>query len=327
MRIAQALLTPCASIPAVTRVLSIVGYTRSGSTLLDALLGELPGAFSAGELHYLWERGLLEERTCGCGRLVRDCEIWSAVLEKAFGDELPAPRRVMDWQSRSVRTRHTPALLAGGRGPIDKAAMRAYGDTLGRIYHAIADVTGCRVIIDSSKRPSDGALTMLLPGVEASIVHLVRDPRAVVFSWRRSKKELDRADDADMPQQSVVMSALGWFELNLGAEGVRRKAGAGGTLLRYEDLMTRPKESVENIAAMIGEPTDRLPFVGAGAVELGENHTVSGNPGRFRRGVVELRADEEWRARMPAGDRAVTTALTLPLLPRYRYPVRIAGAG
>lgn len=51
----------------MVRVLSIVGYTRSGSTLLDSILGELDGVFSAGELHYLWERGLLEHRTCGCG--------------------------------------------------------------------------------------------------------------------------------------------------------------------------------------------------------------------------------------------------------------------
>jgi len=34
----------------MVRVLSIIGYTRSGSTLLDSLLGELDGVFSAGEL-------------------------------------------------------------------------------------------------------------------------------------------------------------------------------------------------------------------------------------------------------------------------------------
>jgi hypothetical protein len=309
----------------MVRVVSIVGYTRSGSTLLDSMLGELNGAFSAGELHYLWERGLLEGRTCGCGRRVSECDVWSEVLTRAFGDDLPDPHEVMRWQARSVRTRHTPALLAGGRGPIDVSSMRAYGGALSKIYRAIAEVTGCRVVIDSSKRPSDGALTMLLPGVQTSIVHLVRDPRAVVFSWRRSKRELDR-DDADMPQQSVAMSSLGWVELNLGAEGVRRKAGADGMLLRYEDLMARPRPTMTSIAGLIGEPADDLPFVDDHTVELGENHTVSGNPGRFRRGTIELSADEEWRSTMRPVDRSLTTALTIPLLARYRYPLRVNGS-
>ncbi len=303
----------------MVRVLSIIGYTRSGSTLLDSLLGELDGVFSAGELYYLWERGLLEDRTCGCGERVADCEVWSAVLERSFGDRAPDPRQVVDWQSRAARTRHTPALLAGGRGPIDERALRAYSRTLSSVYRSIADVTGCEVIVDSSKRPSDGALTMLLDGVEASIVHLVRDPRAVVFSWRRTKRELDHPDATDMPQRSVIASAAGWVGLNLAAEAVRRKAGARGRLLRYEDLAARPRETIVEIARMIGAPTTRLPFGSDDEVTLGENHTVSGNPSRFRRGVVPIRPDTEWRSRMDASDRLLTDVVTLPLRWRYGY--------
>jgi hypothetical protein len=307
----------------VVRVLSIVGYTRSGSTLVDSILGELDGVFSAGELHYLWERGLLEGRTCGCGEQLRDCRVWSEVLKHAFGDDPPPPEQVVGWQARSVRTRHTPALLAGGRGLIDTSAMRAYGVVLSKIYRSIAEVTGSRVIIDSSTRPSVGALTMLLPRIDTSVVHLVRDPRAVAFSWRRAKRELDRADAADMPRQSVVKSSLGWLELNLGAEGVRRKADEQSRLIRYEDLMAEPRASLASIATLIGEPAGDLPFVSDRAVQLGENHTVSGNPGRFRRGIVDLVVDDEWRRHMRPRDRRLATVLTLPLLRRYGYPIRV----
>jgi len=51
-----------------TRVLYILGWGRSGSTVLGNILGEIDGFFSAGELHYLWERSLVEGRACGCGR-------------------------------------------------------------------------------------------------------------------------------------------------------------------------------------------------------------------------------------------------------------------
>jgi hypothetical protein len=56
-----------------------------------------------------------------------------------------------------------------------------------------------------------------------------------------------------------------------------------------------------------------------GIVELGENHTVTGNPDRFHRGPVELREDRAWRRNLPPPQRLVVTTLALPLLARYGY--------
>ena len=54
-------------------------------------------------------------------------------------------------------------------------------------------------------------------------------------------------------------------------------------------------------------------------ISLSLDHTVSGNPGRFRKGTIELRADEEWKAKMRGADKNVVTALTAPLLLKYGY--------
>jgi hypothetical protein len=108
--------------------------------------------------------------------------------------------------------------------------------------------------------------------------------------------------------------------MNLAAEAVRRRAGARGMLVRYEDLAARPIETVTSIATFVGAKADVLPFVGDDQAQLGDNHTVSGNPGRFRRGLVSVRPDVEWRTAMRPRDRTTTTALTLPLRWRYEYP-------
>ena len=55
-----------------------------------------------------------------------------------------------------------------------------------------------------------------------------------------------------------------------------------------------------------------------------ERHTVSGNPGRFRTGEVALRPDDRWRQEQRIGPRLTVTALALPLLHRYGYPVSVA---
>ena len=75
----------------MTTVLYIAGTGRSGSTVLAAILGEVEGVFAAGEVRYLWQRGLVEGRLCGCGVPVAECPLWSAVLAtvEASGSTLP----------------------------------------------------------------------------------------------------------------------------------------------------------------------------------------------------------------------------------------------
>ena len=64
------------------------------------------------------------------------------------------------------------------------------------------------------------------------------------------------------------------------------------------------------------------PFVSGDTVRLGTNHTLAGNPNRFRPALVRISDDDEWRSRMSRRDQRVIAAATLPFLLRYGYPVR-----
>ncbi len=94
-------------------VLFITGWDRSGSTLLSRVLAEIPGVVAVGELHYLWERGVVEGRRCSCGETAPDCPLWGEVLlavdPRQYGwsgaDELAAFIR------RAVRIRRTVEFL------------------------------------------------------------------------------------------------------------------------------------------------------------------------------------------------------------------------
>jgi hypothetical protein len=307
---------------APVKALYIMGWGRSGSTIMDNLLGGLDGFFSVGELSYFWERGLLEGRRCGCGALIKDCEVWAATLKEAFGDPFTDevdPGAIVRWQRDAARIRHTWRLLRH-----DSAApgtsLRAYADVMSRFYRALAHVTGARVIVDSSKRPSDGAVLRLVPGIDVAYVQLVRDPRAVAYSWRRRKAQLDKAQPADLVQHGPVDSTLSWTGWNLAAETLRRRHSSGKSmLLRYEDFIERPRAALMDMARLVGESPTDLPLDGERRARLSVNHTVSGNPSRFTTGVVELRRDDEWITRQARGDRFLSTLLALPLLRRYGY--------
>jgi hypothetical protein len=314
------------------KVLYIMGWGRSGSTIMDNLLGEIDGFFSAGELTYLWRRGLTEGRRCGCGEPVGDCHVWSSVLKTAFGEpptDAVNPAEIAAWQSAHVRVRHTARLLRPTPGAPETApGLRSYIKVLSRLYRAIAEVTGARVIVDSSKRPSDAAVLRLVPDISVFYVQLVRDPRAVAYSWTRRKVQPDRDHPAEMVPHGPVDSTLSWLGWNLAGEALRRRHGVSRSLVvRYEDFVARPREALGDMTELVGEGRPPLPIEGERTARLARNHTVSGNPSRFKTGTIELREDTEWLSRQTGRDRALVTALAMPLLARYGYALRArAGA-
>jgi hypothetical protein len=296
------------------KVLYLMGHGWSGSTILGNVLGELPGFFHAGELRTIWGEALPEGRMCGCGRPIGECEVWPAVIRAGFGEPItPNPDDVARWHREAVRVRYTRRLL---RFRVGWPVLDAYVPIAARLYRTIGEVSGARVVVDSSKRTGDAAILRLMEGIDPYFVHLVRDPRAVAFSWRKRD-----------PKHGPIRTMREWMVANLSDETVRRRYPPGRSIrVRYEDFVARPRETVESIARLVGEHPASLPFHGEHAVELGIHHTVGGNPSRFDAGRVELRDDSEWRTRLARRDRFVVTALGWPLMLRYRYGLRSSGS-
>ena len=308
------------------KVLFIGGWTRSGSTLLDVLVGANTGFFSTGELSSFWERGLVKGRQCGCGLRVRECPVWTSVMQRAFGsveDHIARAPQIMAWQREAVRLKNLPRLLAHGRKGSSWEPLDRYMEVLDALYRAIAEVTGASVIVDSSKNVQDAAVLRLLPGVDPFLVHLVRDPRAVAHSMQRKVMlQADESDPVDMPRSSPASSAAGWTRVNAAAEIVRRAYGPGRSIrVRYEDLAADPRAVTQSLVRFTGEQPGGVDFLDSKTLMLPGNHTVWGNSSRFRTGRLEVRSDDEWTRKLTRSGRLVPTALTLPLLPRYGYPI------
>ena len=295
------------------KVVYIAGWGRSGSTLLDNLLGQIDGFFSTGELRYLWERGLLRDWRCGCGALVKECKVWSSIVaELAEKPTTPAPETIVRWQQEVTRFRHTGKLLRASPSGVDgDPVLRSYVGLIGDLLSALARTTGARVIVDSSKRPSDAAVLALVPGIELYVVHLVRDPRAVAYAWRKRQEGID--------QHRVAVSTISWAAWNLACDAVRRAIPDRSMLVTYESFVEQPRETIQRILTLISEDPEIAPAISGNEFQLEETHTVSGNPGRFTYGPVQIRLDDQWRERLRPTQRAAATAIAVPFLGRYGY--------
>lgn len=302
-----------------TSVLYIAGSGRSGSTLVDRMLGQLDGVFAAGELRYIWTRAMLDDRLCGCGDAFSRCSTWQAIRKDAFGDAPPDPAGVAAEQRARVRALRVPSLvlrerLRRRRRPEDRRPE------LAALYGAIVRTSGAQVVVDSSKLPTY-ALLLAHSGVDLRIAHVVRDPRACAFSWLRHRRLPDVAQARDMQRQGPLKSALLWLLWNAVTEMLWAQRADHYRLVRYEDLVAHPERVLRDLAEFAGIDPESWPFRSEREVDLDVTHSVAGNPSRMRSGVIALDADLEWMSHMRRRYVLLVTALTWPLLLRYGYPL------
>jgi hypothetical protein len=300
------------------RVILIAGCGRSGSTVLDNILGQKQGFFSGGELGNLSDFVKPAERVCACGTRFRECEVWQGILRRLFGEVPNQGAFISDTRDpyRWMRLKDLWRLTtANGRKRFLRFASEHAQGAL-QVYREISAETGAHTIVDSTKNPARTYLITQIPELDTYVIHLVRDARAVAFSWRRKKPD-PSLPNTYMDTYSPANTALRWIL----SQQVERLCNVPGhyLMLRYEDFVAAPDRAMEFIFTLIGESVERRPRIVNHTVCLDRVHSINGNPSRFSQQTVILKPDEEWRSKMNGFDRAVVSALAWPLLRQYGY--------
>lgn len=295
------------------KLIYICGYGRSGSTLLDILLGQQRAMFGAGEIIGLSEHVYLNDEYCACGERVRSCSFWRPVVEQWQAGQ--ASHFIEDYRQAQwkVGTVFSHRRWFGGRD------LDAFSRHTARLIKLIADRAGTPVIVDSSKWPGRAMALAKIKGIDLHVVHLVRDVRGVAWSLSKAYE----ADAAKGLQRVIVpkpllYSAARWAYVNLAAEWLCRKVGPSKHLrIRYEDVAADPVGSLERIASLAGVALDPQDFE-AGA--FNPAHQVAGNRLRMQK-AIRVKSDDSWQREMPSRKRKLLTRACGILLARYGYPL------
>jgi hypothetical protein len=301
----------------VARVLYLGGLGRSGTTLVERLLGELPSVCALGEIVHLWQRDILDDERCGCGARFSACTFWKRVGERAFGGWSTVDvARVHALRDAVERTRHIPRLAKPSPEVLEYASFYT------RVYRAAAEVSGAAVVVDSSKHSALAHVLRWAGNIDLRVVHVVRDARGVAYSWTKtvSRPETDGTDE--MTRYSPSRSALLWNAHNA-AFGLLARRGVPVHRVRYEQFLADPRAALTDLAAYAGVPVAGadLKFVGDGHADLGVGHSAAGNPMRFTVGRLALRRDDAWTVALPPRQRRLVGAVCAPMLRAYGYPL------
>lgn len=270
---------------------------RSGSTILGMYLGSLPGVFYAGELAQLWgtghtkrdpRLGLPMDRKCGCGDFIADCPFWGDVAKRV--------EQSVDVPEGSTLGSYALEISEMSLLWARRNKSRWEHLTLA-LLDAVADVADCEVVADSSKGIWDLVMARFVARDSGSLlkerlnlVHLVRDPRAVAYSW--SQRSYDSDPYAWLPRHSVRQSHLRWMTANVILDRLDRELPSSRSQsIRYEDFAANPGAAVEGLLETLG-----LVAVNAQSSfsVQGVQHTVAGNPVRFSQNN-KITPDEKWR--------------------------------
>lgn len=301
-----------------TRVLFITGWLRSGTTVLGNALGSSQNIEHIGELHYLWDPHHPAGGECGCTLPLTECPVWGNVLNDLVShsvDRFSVNRvRLEHWRMRDLPHRY-----------IDFRSQNLpmqYPDLLGDVYSGVSRYAKAALIVDSTKLPGDAFAAASAKDTDTYILHVVRDPRASSYSSLRTKRHTRSEDGPLMRKHRPAANSGNWLAFNALSDTLLKNIVGPGRYrtLRYEDFVLQPHESLRSLCEWLQIDKDSLPLAGDTGIKLSTNHTVMGNPNRFRTGSMELAPDDEWKTSFRGLPRFLSTLTSAPLLRHYDYP-------
>lgn len=286
----------------------ILSSGRSGSTLLDLLLGAHDEIWTLGEAQFL-PLEIAAGAACGCGEPFDRCPFWQPLLPSLplRGQQTGIAHFRPGGAGKVLRYQLLPSLLTGRSLPTDRRDVAAYGlvneEMLRQIEQAARarSAGALRWLVDASKDPYRLAWLEQSGRFDLRVLHVVKDPRAFVYSMTRKSAAPSRRRIWRFAARWAVENALGW---QLCQRSFRHRA----RLVRYEDLASRPGEVMAEIGCWLETPYDPALVE---SFRRAENHAVGGNAMRWSDGPVRL--DTQWRERLRRSDALAISLVTAPV--------------
>jgi hypothetical protein len=300
----------------------ISGSGRSGTTILSILLSQREDTFNIGQSRDVW-KAFSENRLCSCGRQLQDCEFWSEVIRMvlpswtqselvAISDGIHAfiddAESLYDWSGQpaldALKARHLKVLAV-----------------LQRFYAACQEISGARILVDSSKAPAISLATYLTGYLDVFVINLVRDPRAVAVSWAKKRSDPKFLGRQMASWKGRQMRLARWKA----AEGLQHREVA------YNDFVSDPRTTLRTMLEWVGADGAIQNFTGSHAATVNwerqhlfppANETVLSE----RRSFVEIRESQAWREPQYGKLRRLALAKTFPQGVAYIARTSLAGS-
>ena len=276
----------------------ILSSGHSGSTLIDLILGSHSSIESVGEINKFSEYFASSSKTvngskkvkCNCRLPITECSYWSQVREKLDSS------------------------IVSNINLENNFAERNY-----QLMSAILQVSGKKIICDSSKNIKRLSPLLFSDLFNVYIVHLVRDGRAYGFSMKSKQERIiakyGSFDNYNKEKYNYYKAINKWNKGNIYKHN-KFKQLPNYYLLRYEDIVANPEKYISEILKLIDlkfEST-QLEFYNF------THHNIDGNGMRMKT-RQEIKKDTRYLEKLSARDWWLGTAIGWRALREFNYPL------
>ena len=296
----------------------IASIGRSGSTLLESMLGAHTQIATCGELH-IWphEIELGGVRPCSCGSLVMDCTFWSEMYRRVNPQQQPQPQihffRERHNAGKTLRLKQLKFFKADQNSLEQDQAVKTYGENNEKIFREFINLTyeqeGYKPtwVVDASKDPYRLLWLVRSQLFNIKVLHIVKRPSAFVYSVTKnwisdSSLAALRHMYYDTARQSVKWSIENYLTSKIAENYLDIN---DYLLVNYEIFASDPLNTFRLICDKIGCPFEQ------NAVDnfrQGSKHTIAGNPMRYEKKGIVL--DEKWKRQLPKLNRFLVESIT-----------------
>jgi hypothetical protein len=268
-------------------VIMLVGEGHSGSTLLDLVMDSHSQILGVGEISH-YSRSLNHKGLCSCKKELSRCDFWNKVFK---GIDYKYLHLFFRNKKDFILNRKEFYYYSNGNKKLD---TKKYLEETGKLYKNALEVSGKKIIFDSSKITDRVELIAQSDIFDVLIVHLVRDGRGVAYS----NVKLGR---------NAIFFMKKWMMVNLKTELVKfRNKNICHCFILYEDFVENPQTIIKHILQKIDLDFElnMLNF------RSGDHHQIGGNFNlRILKKNQDIILDQSWKDGLTVMDKIIFSIL------------------
>ncbi|MBO0323559.1 sulfotransferase [Muricauda sp. CAU 1633] len=295
------------------KVLYFAGSGRSGSTILNIILGNHPQIFGGGELQNMREV-YNDSKICSCQNVLVNCEFWSSVVNDWFSkvEEDSTLSGFKKWSAfEGVFSFRAWFKMYFGIGE-KSTEFKKYQMSTSEFLRAVQEHSKKEVLVDISKNPLRAWALEKNPDIDLRMVHLVRDGRAVTWSLKRTAERQNR-------NRPTWRAAIFWALINRMTNLVRSKV-EHKTLVRYEDFIENPRKILTQIGEMAEIDFSDIINKIENNADFSIEHVMAGNGIRKADTIkFETTKTDGWMQKLKPSSKNLFKVLSYSSLRKFNY--------
>lgn len=286
------------------KIIYIVGIGRSGSTILDLIIGNNDGCLSCGEITNIFKDAFIKNQICSCGQVAINCDYWQSIKKEWLSRNSLDVEEFITLIYRYEKNGIVPWLrYYFNRFLFKTRDFRLYLQGTNKFINLMSTINNKYIIIDSSKRVLRFKVLQSHCGFDVFPIHLIRDLKGIMAS------EVSNIESTIQKQVIFLKTIIRYVVVNMQIKFVL--SNVPHKTLLYESLLENPQEELNEIGKLCQINTSESIGKIVNQEVMNFRHLISGSHIRTQSNIIlQKNPSEKWKKYLPKFYATVADSIT-----------------